>query len=224
MIGILVSVGILLIIKFLTSGLKDLSPASLRYYIQSFGKFGVIVYMLFYVLDTLVLFPPMSGVAVAAGIAFGPFWGFIYLMIAAMIGTHIAFLLARVFCRRLVEKAIQKRFKNIDDALEKNGFRAVLFFRIIPIVPYEILNYASGLSKIKLKDFAIATFIGLMPGILISVYFGDSLASVRKAKDIFSPKLILASVLLIIIVASPIVYRYIKKKNRFIRRKKQADK
>jgi len=211
LIGILVSIGILLVIQYLCHGIKDLSPASLREYIRSYGDFGIIVYMLFYVLDTLVLVPPMSGVAMTAGLAFGPLWGFVYLMIAAMVGTHIAFFLARKLARKWIEKVVQKRFKDIDDFTEKNGFKVVLFFRIIPLIPYEILNYASGLSKVKLRDFTLATLIGLVPGALISVYFGYSLSEVKKFRDIFSFKIIIATAVVILIICIPIIYKFIKK-------------
>ncbi|MDD5044327.1 MAG: TVP38/TMEM64 family protein [Candidatus Omnitrophica bacterium] len=211
LIGVLVSIAILLIIKYLCRGIKDLSPASLRDYIRGHGNFGVMVYMLFYVLDTLVLVPPMSGVAMTAGLAFGPLWGFIYLMISAMVGTHIAFFLARKIARKWIEKAIERRFKNLDDFTEKNGFQVILFFRIIPLIPYEILNYASGLSRVRLKDFTLATLIGLIPGALISVYFGYSLSDVRRFRDIFSFKVILATIIVVLIICGPLIYKFIKK-------------
>ncbi|MCM8771395.1 MAG: TVP38/TMEM64 family protein [Candidatus Omnitrophica bacterium] len=194
--------------------LKEMSPAALRDYIRSFGNLAAIIYIVAYIFDTLALFPPMVGFAITAGLVFGPVWGFFYLMIAAMIGTTLAFCISRYFGRGLVERLLPKRFKNIDDIIEKRGFQTVLFFRIVPIIPYEILNYVSGLSKVHFKDYFFATLIGLIPGILISVFFGDTLGGVRRLKDIVSYRFIAASILLIIVAALPFAYRYLKKKRR----------
>ena len=79
-------------------------------------------------------------------------------------------------------------------------------------MPYEVLNYASGLSKIKFKDYFFATFIGLVPGIIIAAFFGGSLGEVRKLGDLLSQKMIIAIAALIFVILVPVVYKYIKTK------------
>ena len=209
--GLFVTVVILwILIK--VAQLKEMSPAALRDYIRGFGSFAALVYIIAYIFDTLALFPPMVGFAITAGLAFGPLWGFIYLMLAAMIGTNLAFLISRYFGRALVERWIAKRFKNLDDMIEKHGFQTLLFFRVIPIIPYEILNYLSGLTKIRYRDYFFATLIGLIPGALISVFFGDMLGELRKMRDMVSWRFIYTTVLVIIAALLPFVYRFLKKR------------
>jgi len=211
--------GAIIWILYKIAHLENLSPATLRDYIRSFGHLAALAYIISYILDTLALFPPMVGFAVTAGLVFGPFWGCINLFIAAMIGTNLAFFISRIFGRGWVEKMIPKRFKNIDDLIEKRGFLTILFLRIIPIVPYEILNYASGLSKVRYKDYFFATAVGLIPGIIISVFFGDTLGSVRHLQDILTPQFIFSSFLFILAALLPFVYYYVKKRHALDKRR-----
>ncbi|PJC48857.1 MAG: hypothetical protein CO035_01255, partial [Candidatus Omnitrophica bacterium CG_4_9_14_0_2_um_filter_42_8] len=88
----------------------------------------------------------------------------------------------------------------------------ILFFRIVPLVPYEVLNYACGLSKIKFRDYFLATFLGIIPGVIVSAFFGGSLGEIKSMRDIFSPKFLVAIGLMIFIMAIPIIYRVIRKR------------
>ncbi|MCQ9208758.1 MAG: TVP38/TMEM64 family protein [Omnitrophica bacterium] len=212
-IGILVIAAIWWIVSCQCVNLKVLTPAALRDYIQGFGKLAPIIYILAYSLNTISVLPPIAGLSLAAGLAFGSLWGAIYLMIAALIGTSCTFFISRFFGRGFVERLLKGRFKNLDDLLKRRGFITVLFFRVVPLVPYEVLNYAGGLSKMRFRDYFFASFLGLIPGVIIASFFGGSLGEVRGLQDLFSLKFILASLALVLIIAVPFLYQYIK--NRF---------
>lgn len=152
--------------------LKSLTPAALRDFIQSFGKLAVLAYIIAYSLNTVSIMPPIAAFSLTAGLAFGAVWGALYLMMGAMIGTTATFMISRYFGRNLIEKMLKGKFKDLDEKLAKNGFLTILFFRVVPLVPYEVLNYAGGLSRIKFKDYFFATFLGLIPGVIISAFFG----------------------------------------------------
>lgn len=192
--------------------LKGLTPAVIRDYLQGLGRWGPIIYILAYALDTVLMVPPIGALSLAAGLAFGGFWGSVILMAGAMLGTSITFSISRLSGRALFERIIKGRLKNLDELLEKKGFVTVLFFRVIPLVPYEALNYASGISKIKFRDYFLATFLGLIPGVIISAFFGGSLGQISSFKDIFAPKFLIAAGLLIVVIAIPAVYKIIKKR------------
>ncbi len=192
--------------------LKSLTPAGIRDYIQNFGKLAAIVYIIAYILNTISVLPPIAPLSLAAGLAFGSLWGAIYLMIAAMIGTSATFFISRYFGRNMAEKLIKGKFKALDEKLAENGFLTVLFFRIIPLIPYEVLNYAGGLSKIKFKDYFYATFLGLIPGIVIAAFFGGRLGEINSIKDIFTPKFIISVFLMLSIIALPVIYKFMKKR------------
>lgn len=211
-IGIAVILGIWWLVKCQCLNLTALTPAALRDYIQSFGKLAAIVYILAYALNTISVFPPIAPLSLTAGLAFGALFGAIYLMIAALIGTTCTFLISRFFGRGLVERTFKGKFKNLDQKLEKNGFMTILFFRVIPLVPYEVLNYACGLSKIKFKDYFLATLLGLIPGVVVAAFFGGSLGEIKSFRDVFTPKFLIAIGLMVLIIAVPAIYQLWKRK------------
>lgn len=214
-IALLAVIGLGWLIKCQWVNFKSLTPASIRDYIQSFARLAVLVYILAYVLNTILLFIPIAPISLTAGLAFGSIWGGVFLMLGALIGTSITFMLARFFGRRLIEKMLKGKFKNLDEKLANNGFITVLFFRVVPLIPYEVLNYASGLSKIKFRDYFFATLLGVIPGVVIAAFFGGSLGEIRSFKDIFTPKFLTALGVMVLIIAIPVIYQLVKtRKNR----------
>jgi len=153
----------------------SLSPAAIRDWIGQFGTLGPVVYVLLYALNTVTLLPPIGILSLTAGLAFGPAGGFMAIMAGAAIGTSATFFISRRLGRSFVDRFLKGRFKSLDERLGQKGFQTVFFFRMIPIVPYEPLNYVSGLSKITFRDYAGATFLGLIPGAAAAAFLGDAL-------------------------------------------------
>ncbi|MEW6008146.1 MAG: TVP38/TMEM64 family protein [Candidatus Omnitrophota bacterium] len=211
LIGIALIIGAWWVVKCQCVNLKSLTPASLRDFIQSFGRLAVLVYILAYALNTVSIVPPIAALSLAAGLIFGALWGAVYLMAGAMIGISLTFMISRHFGRGLVDKILKGKFKDLDEKLAQNGFMTVLFFRVIPLVPYEVLNYAAGLSRIKFKDYFWATFLGLIPGVVTAAFFGGSLGEIRGIKDILSPKFLIAIGLMAIIILIPVIYQIARK-------------
>ena len=152
-----------------------LRPQAIRDWIASWGSAGPVLYILLYALNTISLFPPVGILSLSAGLAFGPTVGFAVILAGAMLGTSVTFWISRRLGRGFVERRLKGTFRSIDEKLERRGFATVLFFRLIPAVPYEALNYVSGLSKIRFRDYALATFMGILPGTAVAAYFGNSL-------------------------------------------------
>lgn len=213
-LGLLLVIGVWLLVKCQCINLKAFVPSAIRDYIQSFGRFAVLAYIIAYALNTISVLPPIGALSLTAGLAFGTLGGAIYLMLGAMLGTTITFMISRFFCRGLVEKTIRGRFKDFDEKLEKNGFMTVLFFRVIPLIPYEVLNYACGLSKIRFRDYFFATFLGLIPGVIIASFFGGALGEIKGLKDVFRPRLLFAAGLMVIVIVIPIIYKFVKKQTK----------
>jgi uncharacterized membrane protein YdjX (TVP38/TMEM64 family) len=193
-------------------GLKLLTPASIRDYIQSYGKVAALIYIMAYVLNTISVFPPIAPLSLTAGLAFGSLLGAIYLMLGAMIGTTATFMISRFFGRSLVEKLLRNRFRNLDEKLSQHAFLTVLFFRVVPLVPYEVLNYIGGLSKMRFRHYFFATLLGLIPGVVIAAFFGGSLGQIRNFQDIFTPRFLTAFGLMIVILVVPTIYQLMKRK------------
>jgi len=212
LVGILLVAGVWWIVKCQCVNLKSLTPAALRDFIQSFGKLAVLAYIIAYALNTVSIMPPIAALSLTAGLAFGAVWGAFYLMIGAMIGTTATFLISRYFGRNLIEKMLKGKFMDLDVKLANNGFMTILFFRVIPLVPYEVLNYAGGLSRIKFKDYFFATFLGLIPGVIVSAFFGGSLGEIKSFKDILAPKFLIAIGFMVLIIAVPAIYQIVKRR------------
>lgn len=212
LIGILLVAGVWWMIKCQCVNLKSLTPAALRDFIQSFGKLAVLAYIFAYALNTISIVPPIAALSLTAGLAFGAIWGALYLMIGAMIGTTATFLISRYFGRALIEKMLKGKFNDLDEKLAKNGFMTILFFRVIPLVPYEVLNYAGGLSRIKFRDYFFATFLGLIPGVIVSAFFGGSLGEIKSIREMFAPKFLIAIGLMVLIIAVQTIYQIVKKR------------
>ncbi len=210
LIGVALVTGVWWVVKCQCINLKSLTPANLRDFIQSFGKLAVLAYIFAYALNTISIMPPIAGLSLTAGLAFGAAWGALYLMLGAMLGTSATFMISRYFGRSSIEKMLKGKFKGLDEKLGRNGFMTIFFFRVIPLVPYEVLNYAGGLSGIKFKDYFLATFLGLIPGVIIAAFFGGSLGEIKSFKDIFAPKFIIALGLMIGLILISIIYRKIR--------------
>ncbi len=185
----------------------SLSPDSLRAWISQFGAAAPFIYLCLYAINTVTLLPPIAILSLTAGLAFGPVIGFLGIMAGAMIGSAATFFIGRRLGRGFVEKRMKGKFKSLDEQLERRGFVTTLFFRLIPLVPYEVMNYAPGLSRIKFRDYWLATFLGLLPGAAVSAFFGNSLAEIKT-----NPKgFIIALAALGALIAIPIIYLKFRK-------------
>jgi uncharacterized membrane protein YdjX (TVP38/TMEM64 family) len=177
-----------------------MSPEAIRAWLVQFGIAAPLLYVGLYAVNTVTLFPPIGILSLTAGLAFGPLVGFLAIMVGAMIGTTATFWMSRGLGRGFVERRIKGRFKSLDEKLAGRGFGTVLFFRLVPIVPYEVLNYVSGLSRIRFRHYAVATFLGLLPGAAVAAWFGDSLLQP------FSWRFLAGGGALVILIAIPILY------------------
>ena len=142
-------------------------------WIDSLGPAAAIVFIGIYIVAA-VLFFPASILTLGAGVVFGVVQGSIYVFIGATIGATLAFLVGRYLARGWVEKRIEgnPKFQAIDQAVAEEGMKIVLLTRLSPIFPFNLLNYAYGLTKVTLKDYVIGTF-GILPGTIMYVYVGS---------------------------------------------------
>jgi len=151
---------------------STLIPAFTQW-VDTLGTWGPLAFILAYAVGT-VLFVPGSLLTLAAGALFGLLKGTAYVFIGATLGEAGAFLVARHFARGLVERRLARTasFATIDAAIGRAGWRIVLLLRLSPIVPFNLLNYALGVSKVRLRDFLLAS-PGILPGTLLYVYYGQ---------------------------------------------------
>ncbi|MCU0551375.1 MAG: TVP38/TMEM64 family protein [Leptolyngbya sp. Prado105] len=142
-------------------------------WIQNLGAAGAIVFVILYI-SAAVFFVPGTLLTLGAGLVYGLFLGAVYVAIGATLGAIAAFLIGRYFARNWVSKRIEgnAKFKAINEAVAKEGFKIVLLTRLSPAFPFTLLNYAFGVTQVSLKDYSLAC-VGMIPGIVMYVYIGS---------------------------------------------------
>ena len=151
---------------------------SFQAYVKSAGPMGYVVYELGYAIIALVF--PGSVLTIGAGAIFGIVGGTIVVATGATLTATIAFLLARTVLRKRVERmtADNPKFRAVDQAIAKEGIKIVLLVRLAAVFPFTIVNYAFGLTGIRLLPYVLTTAIGILPGTIAFVYIGAAAASV----------------------------------------------
>jgi len=182
-------------------------------WINNLGPLAAIVFMVIYMVAT-VLFVPASILTLGAGVVFGVIQGSLYVYIAASIGASLAFLVGRYIARGWVEKQIEgnQRFKAIDQAVAEEGMKIVLLTRLSPIFPFNLLNYAYGLTKVTFRDYVVGT-LGILPGTIMFVYVGSLAKNLATlgSQDVSAPSGIQWAIRIIGFIATVAVTVYVTK-------------
>ena len=146
----------------------------LLHYIEGLGGPGYAVFVVAYIV-ACVFFLPGSILTLGAGAIYGVVTGSIIASVASTIGATAAFVVGRHLARDWVAKKIQgnAKFAAIDNAVGREGWKIVGLTRLSPVFPFSLLNYAYGLTKVKLRDYFFASWIGMLPGTVMYVYFGS---------------------------------------------------
>lgn len=141
--------------------------------IRSYDPVDWLVYILLYVLATLVLVPG-TALSFLGAVLYGAVWGTVYTWAGAVVGASLVFLvvrsLGRDYTSALAERLLRGRFGELDVWIERNGFRAMLLVRLLPIFPFNGVNLAAGLTSIRFSHYFLATALGVIPGTFVYQY------------------------------------------------------
>jgi len=188
------------------SGISELlNPDLLREKISSYGIWAPIVFIALYATATILFFPA-TPLTLIGGAVFGPIYGTVFVIIGATTGAQIAFLLTRYLSHLYTvstKSALLAKLATFDEKIRENGFLTVLFLRFVPLFPFNGLNFGLGFTKVKVRDYFFGTFLGIIPGTFVYVYFGDSLSTLSPLK--------VGSAVLLIATLTTASY-YVKKK------------
>ena len=154
--------------------------------VESLGPWGPMLLAAVYVVATVLMTPGVI-LTLGAGFLFGLLVGTITVSVGSVLGATAAFLLGRTAARRFVVQQAEKfpRFAAVDQAVEKSGFKIVLLTRLSPLFPFNALNYLFSITNVRLRDYVLASWIGMLPGTVMYVYFGaaaQSLASLVRGE------------------------------------------
>ena len=141
--------------------------------INSFGATAPLIFIALYVV-AVVFFLPGLPVTALSGLAFGPLWGTVYASIGSVIGVSCAFLIARYTARGMVEAWVagNSQFQKIDNGVKQQGWRMLMITRLVPIFPFNLQNYAYGLTQIKFSTYFLVSWICMLPGTVAYVQLG----------------------------------------------------
>ncbi len=160
--------------------LKDYVIAVLEW-TQGLGFWGPFFVAAFYILACVLLLPG-GIITLAAGFLFGVPVGAVTVSVGSTLGATAAFLVGRTFARDWVRRKVAGRpkFEAIDRAVGEQGFKIVLLTRLSPIFPFNMQNYAYGLTGVKLWKYMLASWVGMLPGTLAYIYIGSGLRSLTE--------------------------------------------
>ncbi len=182
LLGLAVVLG-LFILAALTLPLRAWAESFIAW-IRNLGPGGAFLYGIVYAVGAVLMIPG-SALTAGAGLVYGTLIGVLIVSPASVLGATGSFLIARYFARDWVERKLQKypKFKAVDRAVEKQGFKVVFLIRLQPVIPFVLLNYALGLTRVRLRDYVIASWIGMLPATIVYVYLGSALHNVS---DLFT--------------------------------------
>ena len=153
-----------------------LTPVALGHFLDKAGIWAPIVYMIVYTVGVCLFVPGTLLTGLGAAI-FGPYWGFLYVWIGAMVGASAAFWIGRTLGRDFAASLIGDKLKKYDDAVERNGFATVLYLRLV-YFPFTLMNFGMGLTKVRFLDYVFGTGLGIIVGTFIFTFFVGTLKEV----------------------------------------------
>jgi uncharacterized membrane protein YdjX (TVP38/TMEM64 family)/rhodanese-related sulfurtransferase len=150
---------------------EQFSATELQSWMQNAGVAAPLIFMALYAAAT-VLFLPGSILTITGGALFGPVWGTFYSLTGATLGATLAFLVARYLASDWVARKAGGRLKQLIEGVEAESWRFIAFVRLVPLFPFNLLNYALGLTRIKLFHFIVTSYICMLPGAIAFTYLG----------------------------------------------------
>jgi len=189
-------------------------------WIDTFGFLGPMIFIFLYIGATIAAVPGTI-LGVSAGVIFGSFLGVILVSIGSTIGAAICFLIGRYIARESIEKWLVKneRFQRLDQLTEDHGVYIIAITRLIPIFPFNIINYGFGLTRVSFKTYVFWSWLCMLPGTILFVVGGDALTRFITTGELsFDLIAILVSFGLVMTIISRYVY-----KNMIKNEKKKTD-
>jgi len=169
----------------------QISVESLTARVSALGWYAPLVFIAFYTVAT-VFFMPGLLFTLAGGALFGPVYGTLYNLVGATLGATLAFLVARYIASDWVAQRTGKRLRQLVEGVEEEGWRFVAFVRLVPLFPFNLLNYALGLTRLRLSHYIITSFIFMAPGGAAYTYLGYAGREVASGGEDFIKKALLA--------------------------------
>lgn len=168
---------------------------------------AVMLFIAAYILQTAFSLPGGAIMTLGGGFLFGPGLATLYVNLGATTGATLAFLAARYLLRDWVERKFGDRLETIQAGFARNAFSYLLTLRLIPAFPFFLVNLVSGLTRVSIGTYVLATALGIIPGSFVFAYAGQALGTINSLKEIVSPNVLLAFTLLGLLALLPTIYK-----------------
>ena len=168
---------------------------------------AVAIFIVTYVIVTGLSLPGAVILTLAGGFLFGAVFATLFVNIGATTGATLAFLTARYLLRDTVERKFGKWLGPFQNGFAKNAFSYLLTLRLIPLFPFFVVNLVSGLTRVNVGTYVAATAVGIIPGSFVYAYAGRQLGTINSLKEIASPNVVGAFVLLGLLSLVTVVYK-----------------
>jgi uncharacterized membrane protein YdjX (TVP38/TMEM64 family) len=157
------------------------AETAISHFLETAGIWAPLLFIVVYAVGVCLFVPGTLLTALGAAI-FGAYWGFLYVWIGAMVGSSAAFWIGRTLGREFAASVIGDRLRKYDDAVERNGFAAVLYLRLV-YFPFTPMNFGMGLTKVRFRDYFFGTGLGIIVGTFIFTFFVGTLREVWAGGD-----------------------------------------
>ncbi|BAZ43363.1 SNARE associated Golgi protein [Chondrocystis sp. NIES-4102] len=147
--------------------------------LETMGVFAPVIYIIIYAIATLLILPS-TPLNLMGGAIFGLVWGTLWTSIAAVVAAVVAFAFTRTVGRELVIKKFAKHWQALDAEIRQGGLFYMFAIRLLPIIPYGLVNFAAGLTAIKFRDYLLGTLLGTIPGVLPFVMIGSGITQLSQ--------------------------------------------
>ncbi|MEB3219525.1 MAG: TVP38/TMEM64 family protein [Nostocales cyanobacterium 94392] len=168
------------LVMHLLGGIK---PEQLQEWLRQVGIWAPVVYIVIYIIATFLMLPS-TALNLTGGVIFGLWLGTLWTSIAAITAAVVSFFYSRNFARQVLIKKLARSWQTMDAELHRGGIFYILAIRLLPIIPYGLVNFAAGLTSVSFKDYFIGTVLGTIPGILPFVLLGSSGLKALRTGDI----------------------------------------
>lgn len=185
------------------------SQENMEALLAGFGPWAPVGYVALYAVGTMLAVPGTI-LTIIGGVVFGPVFGTLLIVIGATLGASGAFLIARFLARDFITQLFGAAdwFRRLDDGIARYGLYFVLFVRLIPVLPFNGINFASGLTKVRFRDFFIGTFFGIIPASFIFANAASQAAGAAAGEPI-GTGFYLSLALLGVLALIPVIYKKI---------------
>jgi uncharacterized membrane protein YdjX (TVP38/TMEM64 family) len=151
----------------------------LQLWLQKMGGWAPVLYIFIYSIATICILPS-TPLNLTGGAIFGVVWGTVWTSIAAILAAMLAFGFSRTIGRNLVSQKLAGKWEQIDREMDRGGLFYMFAIRLLPLIPYGLVNFAAGLTSIKFRDYFLGTLLGTVPGILPFVMMGAGLTALKQ--------------------------------------------